>query len=136
MQLDRGLGGPEAGPPEHGEAQVDRAGIQRVDSVGRPSVQPRVRMERVNACNQPPGAICLDAPVAALVDPGQRRQLDGPAEIAMIELGGPGCQTGDNAPQALATSDLAERQGAELLGAGKLANAPVPAVSLHDPCER
>ena len=136
VQLDRGLGGPEAGPREHGQAPVDRAGIQCVDGVGESYVQRRVRMEGASASNQPLGEIRLDAPVAALVGPGERRPVDGPAETAMIELGGPGCQTGDNAPQAPAPRDLAERQGAELLGAGEFADAPVPAVALHDPGER
>jgi hypothetical protein len=72
MQLDGCLGRAKRGPRKHRQAQVDSAGIQRVDRVLQIDAKPLSRIQRTIGSNERRSKLGIDTPVAHFVGIGQR----------------------------------------------------------------
>jgi len=132
VQLDGRLGGAKRRPVEQAQAQIDGAGVQRVDGVVQIDTERIVRVELARTPDQHGGQIGPDAPVARLVGVGQRGALDRRAKAHRVELGRVGRQARLDIAQALAPGELREGHRPELLGARQRACARVARVAMHD----
>jgi hypothetical protein len=136
VQLDGRFGRSKRCPGEQAQAQIDGAGVQRIDRVVQIEAERRfVRVELASASDQQRGEVRPDAPVARLVGVGQRRALDRRAKSHRIKLRCIGRQSHLDIAQALAPRQLREGHRTELLGTRQRANARVACVALHDPRE-
>ena len=76
MKLDGRLGRSKRRPVEQAQAQIDGAGVQRIDRVVQIDAERIVCVEFARAPDQQGGQVRPDAPVARFVGVGQRRALD------------------------------------------------------------
>ncbi len=132
VQLDGGFGGAKRRPIEQAQAQIDGAGVQRIDGVVQLDPERLARVELARATNQNGCKVRPDAPVAQLVGVGQRGALDRRAKTHRVQLRDIGRQAGLDVAQALAPGQLRERHGTELLGARQRACTRVARVAMHD----
>ncbi len=135
MQLDRRLGGFERRPGEQAQAQIDRAGIQRIHGVVQFDTERLVGVELARSADQHRREVRPDAPVAQLVGVGEGRALDWRAKAHGVELGGIGRQARFDVAQRLAPGDLREGHRTELFGTRQRAHAGVALVAFHNACE-
>jgi hypothetical protein len=132
VQFDRCLCGAKRRPVEQTQAQIDGAGVERVDRAVQLDVERVVRIEFACAANQQGGQIEPDVPVARFVGIGQGRTLDWRAKAHRIELRGVGAQADFDVAQALAPCELRKGHRAKLLGTRQRANARVALVAPND----
>jgi hypothetical protein len=141
VQLDATLRGPEAGPGEEREAQVNRGGVQRVDGP-----LPRVELLQADglvhvqaACldHEPLSEVGIEAPIALLVGVGQR----GPgyragAKAQVIELLRDRAETRLNVAQARPVRELGQGHAQKLIPAGEGLHPAVGVVAPDQSLER
>jgi len=137
MQLDGRLGRAKRCPTKQTQAQVNRAGIQRVHLASDVDIQSQrfIGIELVGAANQHRCKVSPDAPIASFVGIGQSGSTHCLTQTHTVELGRIGAQRGLNIAQRFAPGELRIGHDAEMLGAGKSRNPRVPRVASHDPRE-
>ena len=119
----------EARPGIHREAQVDDAGIERVNRWRYVQGPWLVRVKRARLSDEQLSQIGENAPVAGGQGIGQRAAANGPAQSQMIELIGARVEAGFDVAQAFAPGQLREDQTDELLPTGEMFDLVVAAVA-------
>ena len=111
---------------EDGQTQVDGGGVQGIDGIGQLPGERFAGIELAGTGDEALGKIRLDAPVATFIGSGEGGASDWRRKAGMIEFGGMGCQARFDVTQALPQRELGEGEGAEVLGAGQVADPSVP----------
>src|SRR5450432_237228 len=144
VHLDRRLGLRKPRPREQRQTQIDRRGIQRVNSLVEIDGQRIARVQPACDADQRLCKFAMDAPVASFVSVGQGTATDVAADAQMIELGVLRSQAGFDVAQTLAVGQLREGQTQKLIQARKpayievavifidAASESVPRRKLHD----
>ena len=128
VQLDRGLGGAKRRPGEHGEAQIDRGGIERIDGVLQIEPKGLVDVEASCGANQALREFAVDAPVAGGVGIGQRVARDLASDAQVVKLGSLGAKTRLDIAQTFAVGKLRKGHAQILVEAGEPLDLAMPFV--------
>ena len=135
MEFHGTLGGPEAGPWEGVQAQVDGRGVERVDSVVEFQAEILVVIQGAGDANQGLAEVLPNPPVAQLVGIRQRRTGDAAADAHVVKLAALAAQGDLEIAQAATAGDLGKRHAEELVQTGEGAYTTVAAVALHTAME-
>lgn len=135
MQSDGCFGGTKRRPWKQRQAQVYGRGIQGVHGVVQIDAETLVAVQFARTTNEQCSQVGLDVPVAPFVGIGQRRTPDRRAKAHAVQLRLIRQQTGFDVAQTLAVSQLGERHGAELLGAGQAAHSEIATITRHGSCK-
>lgn len=122
-------------PWKHRQAQIDGAGVQRVDGVRQFHIENVGSIELACSSNKPVCEIGVDAPIAGLVGVVQRRASNRLAKSHVIELCRLRRQTGLDISQPCPIGELREGNHPELLGAGQRPDSTIAAVAFDEPVE-
>ncbi len=148
VQFDSGFGRPKRRPIEQAQAQIDGAGVQRVDGVGQIRPQVLAIVQFAGPANKQGGDIRPDAPIPQLVRLCQSGTAHAVTQAHSIEFVGIGTQGGLDIAQTFAPGQLREGQHPKLLGAGHAAHPGIARVAIdyagkarprdkvHDLCEQ
>src|ERR1022692_2347919 len=130
MELDRRLGGAEAGPRKQAQAKINRGGIQGVNGLRQLDGERFVGVEAAGAGDQYLRQVVVDTPVPRAIGVGQRTVGDGRTKAHPIELVWARTQADFYVRQAIPVSDLGEGHGQELVPTGEVANPIVALVAV------
>jgi hypothetical protein len=111
------------------QAQVNDAGVQRIDGGFEFGPERVVRVEAAGVAQQTLGQVGVDAPVALLVGVGQRGAMHGAVQPQMVAPRGLGVQTRFDVAEAFTPGELSEDQTDELLPAGELRDVVIAVVA-------
>ena len=87
VQFHRSFVFAKLGPGKKRQTQIDRGGVERVNSLGQLSAEAVVGVERSGAGNQHLREVGVDAPIAYRVRMGQGIARDLAADAEMVKLG-------------------------------------------------
>ena len=134
VQLDGRLGRAKWCPIKQTQAQVDGAGVQRIDVARDVHIQAQwlIGIELVGTANQNGREVSPDTPVAPLVGVCQRGATHRLAQSHRVELGGVGSQRGLDVAQGFAPGQLRIGHDAKVLGAGQRRDLSVAGVTSDD----
>src|SRR5664280_938279 len=119
VQLDGRLGRAKRGPRKHRQAQVDGAGIERVDRIFQIDAKRLPGIKTTGDSNERLGQVGIDAPVAHRVRIGQGVAGYAAADAHVIELARLCSQASFDVAQAFAIGKLRERHAEILIEARK-----------------
>ncbi len=129
VHLDGGLVLAESSPRKQREAEIDRGGVQGVETLLEIDAHRIVSIQRSRNTDQHLGKIGEDAPVAILVGIGQRRARHVTAEAQVVKFPLQGAKARLDIAKAFAVSQLSEGHRQILIPARELPQSAVPAVA-------
>src|SRR5664279_6603921 len=119
VQLDGRLGRAKRGPRKHRQAQVDGAGIERVDRIFQIDTKRLPGIKTTGDSNERLGQVGIDAPVAHRIRIGQGVAGYAAADAHVIELARLCSQASFDVAQAFSVGKLRERHAEILIEARK-----------------
>jgi len=119
VQLDGRLGRVKRNPRKHRQAQVDSAGIQRVDRVFQIDPKRLPGIQTTGDPNERLGKLGTDTPIAHFVGIGQRAARNPALDVHVVQLARLCAQARFDVAQALAIGQLGKGHAEILLEAGK-----------------
>ena len=122
-------------PWEHGQGQIDRRGVERIDGVLQVDPEGFVDIQWPSDADQALGEVGVDAPIAHGVGIGQRVARHRRAHAEVVELGLLRAQARLDVAQALAKGQLRERHAQELIQAGERLDLAVALVTPDAPAK-
>jgi hypothetical protein len=131
VQLDRCFGRAKWSPRKYRQAQVDRAGVQRIDGFFQIDSKRFVRIQTPRYANQRLRQVGIDPPIARLVGIGKRAARHAALNAHVIQLAFLRSQARLDVAQTFAIGQLSKRHAQILIQAGKALDLALPAVSGH-----